>query len=211
MNKLIPFLAIASIVSLTACDDGTLTDDTDGGGTVDCVAEDTFPASGPLSAGDYTACAPYTGATVISYFPEPTCSGNWGIDVEVKGVAAGVNGFTYDYGDGAGGQYGEEHPMTDGATETNAWWDAFSVSLTPVTENQVDGTSTFHQCAANNGETLIWGFEALSVDDSSRADCVVVVDSRITTLRDEKIAAFYAYHSAADLSGCDVVTDWTAE
>lgn len=56
-----------------------------------------FPASGPLSAGDYAECSEYSGDVLISYFPRPTCSGgSWDLTVEARGVVVSADAFVYD-------------------------------------------------------------------------------------------------------------------
>ncbi len=204
----------ALTLMLAACPDGLElpTDDTDiDTGSVDCDPETTFPANGPLSAGDYTDCAPYTGETRISYFPQPTCGTGWEYTVELKGTAGGMNMYSYDHG-GTGGAnaWGEEHPLTDGAFDENGWWDAYSLSLEVVTTPgaQTDGTSSLHSCATNNGTSLIWAYEALSSTDSSTLDCIVLFENEV---QEKWRADFLSFHSGANLGGCDEVTGWTAE
>jgi len=208
MNKFLPLLAIGGLVSLVGCDEVLLTDDTDtDAGLVDC-GDEVFPASGPLSAADYSSCNPYVGEAVIEYFPKPTCGGSgWEYYMEMKGLAGGVTYYNYD--NGGGFPWSEEHDLTDGETNQQGFWDAFSIGL-PIVGNpddQVDSTNSLHSCDANNGTTLVWGVEAYDVaDGTTQIDCIVVSESETT---DQWVADIKAEFS--NLSGCDTIEGWTPD
>lgn len=210
MNKILPLLAIGGLIALTACEDDIIdTDgDTDGVDTVDCNPGDVFPATGPLSDGDYTGCNPYTGETLISYFPKPECSGSWTYDVELKGTAGAVKLTEYNFGDGADGQWGEVHDVADGAFEPNGWWDAWDADLAVVgsVAEQEANVSTINGCENNNGSSLIWAYEAFrDAEATDRIDCLVVVELESAT------DAFYDYEDNSRLEGCDEVVNWADE
>ena len=210
MNKLIPLIAIGGLVGLVACDEVVDTDPTDSTGLVDC-GDEGFPSTGALSAGDYTGCNPYVGSATISYFPPPTCGGSgWEYYMEMKGIAGGVTYYNYD--DGGGFPWSEEHDLTDGETDPNGFWDAFSIALPIVDDfnNQIDSTNTLHTCASNNGSTLVWGVEAYEYQDGGGAgpaiDCIIVSESEATDAWVDDMKGEFS-----NLAGCDVIEGWTAE
>lgn len=211
MKTLTPFLVIGSLFALTACPDGELTDNTDETDTVDCDPDTTFPTEGALSAGSYDGCNPYAGETVLSYFPKPSCAADeWEAKIETKGWGGGGVAYIHDSA-GGGAQanwWGEEHDLTQGASNPDSWWDAYTLTLPVVATvgEQQDNVNTIHKCAANDGTTLVWGYEVFAYETTTTTDCVIISESETT---DGYVSAFTTEFS--NMSGCDVIQGWTAE
>ena len=108
--------------------------------------------------------------------------------------------------------WSEEHDLTDGETDPNGFWDAFSIALPIVDDfnNQIDSTNTLHTCASNNGSTLVWGVEAYEYQDGGGAgpaiDCIIVSESEATDAWVDDMKGEFS-----NLAGCDVIEGWTAE
>lgn len=189
MNTLIRLSLASSVLALTACPDGTIdTDETDTD-TITCMVDedgdnryDVYPASGALSAGDYTGCEVYDGPILLAHFPQPSCSGSWSYEFETQGWASG--GILYSLDTAGGGDEGnwwwESHDLTDGSSEPKEWWDAYSLDLDVIaTAGEYESNvNSLHQCAANDNATLVWGIEIYDFTNTDTvADCILVSGS----------------------------------
>jgi hypothetical protein len=222
MNKLFPLVFGVATLGLTACPDGGIsetdpsdTDDTDV--VADCNADedgdglpDIYPDNGPLSGGDYTGCETYEGPTVISYRPAPICaSSEWSYDIETRGWSAGLQLYIFDRGGpDASDDWGELHNMTEGESQPEQWYDAFSLDLPVVPFNQFNAsTNSILVCDKNDDQTLLWGVTAFDVNNPDQVvDCLIISPSTTTDAWISDMTSFQSNDlDFGTLAGCDEV------
>jgi hypothetical protein len=170
---------------------------------------DVYPETGPVSAGDYSACGPNSDPAVLTYFPEPLCtSERWKYVFETRGVAAGGNLYVLDNAGGNDNEdfwWHEEHPLElddkypYGTEEPGGWWQRYAIVL-PKTDDfnaQSSGENTFMSCEAR-ASNLIWGV-TLHDEQNNQVDCLILASSPNTRADAGDIAEVYP-----ELAGCDV-------
>lgn len=228
MNKYLSLgIGFAAVLSLSACDDdaifSTETGGTGTGGTgggVDCmeeVDEDGTPLVLPpfrepisdVPDAVFEDCMEYTGAVEIAYVPPVTCSGGtWGVEMEHRGPSSAARFIVHDSAGGSDNEdiwWGEEHPMPDGTSGLNGWYETYSLSLDagaslPITP----GTNSLLTCDKNDNATLVFGMEVFDAeDDTNRVDCVVFSPSETT---DDFVDHFNT--AFPHMSNCDLIEGW---
>lgn len=220
MNKFITLgAASAAMLLLGACDDGPFeTDNGNGNGNGGLCMEtsegneypDIFPDWGvaPSSlAGAYDECEDYTGPIIITYFPDAQCSGGtWSFTFEHLGTSASAAIYMHDSAGNNSNQslwWGERHPVTEGESDPNGWWERYELSLAfkdPASGAPTVGSQTWHTCAANNDSTIVFGVEVL---DASGAvlDCMYFPLNNPAGHVEKFLTAYPSFSSCPDVDG----------
>jgi hypothetical protein len=211
--------AIPVAFALMGCPDGTIdTDDTDT--NPDCMFAtdgenpDILPDfNNPISTIDdsvFEACEEYSGPVLVAYAPSVDCGGSgWSIEMEHRGPSSGAAFYMHDSAGGSSTQsnwWGERHPMTEGKSGPNGWYERYELNLALATSfnNVTPGTNSWHKCDSNNDTSLVFGYEVFSSSDtSSVVDCIVISPTEVTDgFVDEFLTAY------PDLAGCELIEGW---
>ncbi|TVQ91911.1 MAG: hypothetical protein EA397_08405 [Deltaproteobacteria bacterium] len=220
MNKYLPLgIGLFAVLGLSACDEELFETDTEDIFCMEEVDENDVPLVLPNDGqiisttpdAVFQDCEEYTGDVLITYVPPFECGASgWSIEFEHRGPSSAADLYMHDSSGGNAEQpdwwWGEVHPIDESISGPNGWYERYELNLPVVTDfsDAVEGVNSYHQCAANNDTTLVYGIEVFSIDDETEvADCVVIS----TSGRTDGYVQFFDddYPHMVD---CDLIEGW---